>query len=193
MKTFNIISKVLCLAFVLTGFLSCGDKAALSESTAVNAVEKYLKSYPIYETTEMEIGEVRFKIKRDEQKLVAYKNLASKGYINFELSKQKKKFLSKDSIYIYEVKLTDKARPFVFKQKKEKVEVKTYEYQLDEKEQAKIELSGKKSGNAVVTLQKINTDFAELTADKNPHSSFITKSFTLKYKKEEGWVVTKDK
>ncbi|MDR1877656.1 MAG: hypothetical protein LBQ84_08555 [Flavobacteriaceae bacterium] len=185
--------KFIILTFAVAALSSCSDKATLSESTALDAVNAYLNANPNFETINMEIGEVKFKSKKDAEKLQAYKELANKGYIDFELSKQKKKFLSKDSIFTYEVKLTDKSRTFVLKQKKDKIEVKAFEYQLDEDEKAKIEISGKKSGSVVVTLKKVRTDFAVLADDKNPHSPFITKTYKLKYKKEEGWIVTKDK
>jgi hypothetical protein len=192
-NTFGRLIKIIFPILLLTGLTGCEDKEYLSESIAINAVEAYLKSNPIYEAANMQIGEVKFKLKKDENKLHAYKNLAGKGYIDFKLSKKKKKFLSKDSVFVYEVKLTDKARPFILKQKKEKVTVKSFDYQLDGKEKARIELSGKRSGKVVLTLKKTDTDFASLAEDRNPHSSFITQTFTLRYKKDKGWIVTKSK
>ena len=195
MNKHNIFStrffQQITFVFLVTGLSSCGDKAKLSDSTAREAVEMYLNSNPIFETTGLEIGEVKFKLKKEEKKLQAYKELAYKGYIDLQLSKQKKKFLSKDSIYVYEIRVTDKTKPFVLTQKKDQIEVKAFEYQLDDKEKPRIEVSGKKAGNATVLLKKINTDFAVLTQDKNPHSSFVTRTFKLRYKKEEGWVVVK--
>ncbi len=179
------------LILIFLGFISCGDKISLSENTALSTVETYLKANPVYETADFEIGEISFKGKKDADKLQAYKGLADKGYIKFELAKQKKKFLSKDSTFVYEVGLTDKSRPFVFKQKKNKAEVKTFEYRLDEKESPKVEMSGKKSANVTVHLKKTSTDFSVLTTDKNPHSSFITKTFKLRYDKEGGWTVAR--
>ncbi len=192
-KSFLRILETVIFTLLFTIFFSCGNRENLSESTAVDAIENYLKANPVYETTDLEIGEITFRGKRDADKLQAYKELASKSYIDFDLAKQKKQFLSKDSAYVYEVKLTDKSRPFVFKQKKDKAEVKTVEYQLDKKETPKIEPSGKRSANVTITLKKVKTDFASLTVDKNPNSSFITRTFKLRYDKERGWEVTRGK
>ncbi|QYN51115.1 MULTISPECIES: hypothetical protein [Apibacter] len=189
----NLLWKAAFLFIISLSFTACGDKASLSEDVALNSIEAYLKSNPIYETVEINIGEVKFSLKKDKNDLKAYKELEEKGYVNLNLVKQKKKFLSKDSVFTYEVKLTEKARPFVLKQKKETVEVKSLEYQLGDKEQARIELTGKKTAKAVLTLKKVVNDFSILGYDKNPHTDFIVKTFNLNYKKDKGWIVTKSK
>lgn len=189
----NLLWKASFLFIISLSFTACGDKASLSEDVALNSIEAYLKSNPIYETVEINIGEVKFSLKKDKNYLKAYKELEEKGYVNLNLVKQKKKFLSKDSVFTYEVKLTEKARPFVLKQKKETVEVKSLEYQLGDKEQARIELTGKKTAKAVLTLKKVANDFSILGYDKNPHTDFIVKTFNLNYKKDKGWIVTKSK
>lgn len=189
----NLLWKAAFLFIISLSFTACGDKASLSEDVALNSIEAYLKSNPIYETVEINIGEVKFSLKKDKNDLKAYKELEEKGYVNLNLVKQKKKFLSKDSVFTYEVKLTEKARPFVLKQKKETVEVKSLEYQLGDKEQARIELTGKKTAKAVLTLKKVANDFSILGYDKNPHTDFIVKTFNLNYKKDKGWIVTKGK
>lgn len=189
----NLLWKAAFLFIISLSFTACGDKASLSEDVALNSIEAYLKSNPIYETVEINIGEVKFSLKKDKNDLKAYKELEEKGYVNLNLVKQKKKFLSKDSVFTYEVKLTEKARPFVLKQKKETVEVKSLEYQLGDKEQARIELTGKKTAKAVLTLKKVANDFSILGYDKNPHTDFIVKTFNLNYKKDKGWIVIKSK
>lgn len=189
----NLVWKAAFLFIISLSFTACGDKASLSEDVALNSIEAYLKSNPIYETVEINIGEVKFSLKKDKNDLKAYKELEEKGYVNLSLVKQKKKFLSKDSVFTYEVKLTEKARPFVLKQKKETVEVKSLEYQLGDKEQTRIELTGKKTAKAVLTLKKVANDFSILGYDKNPHTDFIVKTFNLNYKKDKGWIVTKSK
>lgn len=195
MKNYKILRKCAFSLFIFSFFflgVSC-DKATLSESNAWDAVDKYLKVNPIYETVTMSLGEVKFSPNKDSRELSAYKKLAQEGYITFEAIKQKKKFLSKDSILTYEVKLTDKAKPWVLNQKKNQVEVKSIEYQLDKKDDPKIELTGKKSGKAILNLHKANTVFSILSEDNNPHTTFITQTFLLNFKKDKGWEVTKSK
>lgn len=184
--------RIFIIIILIIECVSCGDRASLSDNTALSAVQAYLKTNPIFETTIFNIGKVKFNSK-NQKELNAYKKLAAEGYIEMRLEKEKKKFLSKDSVYTYTVTLTDKTGPYVQKQKKEKVEIRTFEFQLDEKEKAKIELTSKNSGKVIVTLKKVETDFAVLNKDKNPNSPFITKTFKLKYKENEGWVVTKEK
>jgi hypothetical protein len=189
----NFLWKTVFLLIVGMTIIACRDKATLTEDVALNSIEAYLKSNPIYETVNITIGEVKFSLKKDKNDLKAYKNLEEKGYLNLMLIKQKKKFLSIDSVFTYKVKLTEKAHPYVLKQKKETVELKSLEYKLGDKEQARIELTGKKTAKAVLTLKKVTNDFSIVGYDKNPHTDFIVKTFNLSYKKDKGWIVTKSK
>jgi hypothetical protein len=189
----NFLWKAAFLFFVSMGLTACGDKATLTEDIAINSIEAYLKTNPIYETADITIGEVKFSLKKDKKDLKAYKDLDEKGYLNLSLVKQKKKFLSTDSVFTYNVKLTEKARPYVIKQKKGTVELKSLEYKLGDKEQARIELTGKKTAKVILALKKIANDFSIIGYDKNPHTDFIIKTFNLNYKKDKGWIVTKSK
>ena len=189
----NILWNISFFVILVLNIVACGDKATLSDDVALNSIEEYLKSNPIYETANITIGEVKFSVKKDKKNIKAYKELEEKGYLILNLVKQKKKFLSKDSVLTYEAKLTDKARPYVIKQKKETVTLKSLEYKLGDKEQTRFELTGKHSSKAVITLKKVNTDFSILGYDKNPNTNFITKTFNLSYKKNKGWTVTKSK
>ena len=169
---------------------SCSEKN-LSESRAMNQVEAYLSANPMYETADIAYGEVKFRAKADAGLLKAYKKLNSLGYIEMAMEQERKRFLSKDSTYVYIVKFTDKSIPFVLEKGAKKAKVKTYYYELDKSIPAHIEQKGKNKAVAVMSLKKQQTDFYEFSKDKNPHATFIKRDFSLKFDKNEGWVVTK--
>jgi len=169
---------------------SCSEKN-LSENRAIHQIETYLSANPMYETADIAYGEVKFRAKADENLLKAYKELESLGYIEIVVEKEHKRFLSKDSAYIYIVKFTDKSIPFILEKGTKKAKVKTYYYELDKSNPVHIEQKGKNKAAAVTSLKKQQTDFYKFSKDKNPHATFIKRDFSLKFDKNEGWVVTK--
>lgn len=175
---------------ILLFITACGNNAALDQSTAADLVADYLKSNPVYEADKIELGEIKFKSSSDKAELAKLKELTSKGYIEMQLQEQKKKFLSKDSVYVYMVTLTDKSKPFVLKREQNKATLKVMEYTLDEAEPATLDKAGNKTAKVTVMLKKVQNAFTVFYNDKNTGSSFITRTYKLKYNKDTGWAVT---
>lgn len=182
----NYISLFLFLLIFIAG---CGNNANLDQSTASDLITGYLKSNPVYETEKITLGEIKIKNQNDKAELAKFKELDDKGYIKVALLDQKKKFLSKNSIYIYLITLTDKSKPFILKQEQNKATVKVMEYTLDEDQPATLDKSGNKSAKVTVMLKKLENAFSIFYRDKNTGSSFITKTYKLKYEKGTGWAV----
>jgi hypothetical protein len=179
------------LYFLLLIFITgCGNNAVLEQSVASDLVTSYLKSNPVYETEKIELGEIKFKSDTDKEELSKFKDLQGKGYVEMQLQKQKKKFLSKDSVYVYIVTLTDKSKPYVLKQEQNKATLKVMEYVLDEDKPATLDKAGNKTAKVTIMLKKVKNAFTVFYKDKNNGSNFITKTYKLKYHKEAGWEVT---
>lgn len=176
----------LLLLIFITG---CGNNQVLEQSTASDLVATYLKSNPVYESEKIELGEIKFKSSSDKENLAKFKELSNKGYVEMELQKQKKKFLSKDSTYTYLVTLTDKSKPYLLKQEQNKALLKVIEYELDKDKPATIDKAGNKSAKVTIMLKKAQNAFTVFYKDKNSGSNFITKTYKLKYNKKEGWIV----
>ncbi len=177
----------LLLLIFITG---CGNNAVLEQSTASSLVAAYLKSNPVYELEKIELGEIKFKSATDKEKLAKFKELSSNGYVDMQLQKQKKKFLSKDSSYVYMVTLTDKSKTYILKQEQNKATVKVMEYVLDKDNPATLDKAGNKTAKVTVMLKKEPNAFTVFYKDKNTGSNFITKTYKLKYNKKAGWAVS---
>lgn len=176
--------------FLLIFISSCSNNADLGQSTASNLVANYLKSNPVYESEKITLGEIKFKSNSDKEELAKFKELSDKGYVEMQLQKQKKKFLSKDSAYTYLITLTNKAKPYLIKQEQNKATLKVMEYALDEEQPASLDKATNKTAKVTVMLKKAQNAFSIFYKDKNTGSEFITKTYKLKYHKKEGWAVT---
>ncbi|ACU05869.1 hypothetical protein [Pedobacter heparinus] len=179
----------LCLLFIVF-MTACSNNAVLDQSAATAIVTAYLKLNPVYETGRLELGEIKFKSKNDKAELARYRELQDKGFVEMELQDQKKKFLSKDSSYVYLISLTDKSKPFVLKQEQNRATIKVIEYAPDEDRAVSLDKSSNKTAKVTVMLKKVKNAFTVFYKDKNTGSNFITKTYKLKYKKESGWAVT---
>ena len=71
--------------------------------------------------------------------------------------------------------------------------VKMINYVLDDNKPVEFIKINDKSAKATVTLKKEGTDFYPFDNDNRASSEFITKTYKLRFKKESGWVVTKEK
>lgn len=182
-------SLYILIFLLITG---CGNNAALDQASAADLVSNYLKSNPVYETEKIDLGTIKFKSSADQEEMEKFKELDSKGYVAMELQEQKKKFLSRDSTYFYLVKLTDKAKPYIIKQEQNKATLKVMGYELDEDQPATLDKAGNKTAKVTIMLKKVQNAFSVFYKDKNTGSSFITKTYKLKYSKEAGWAVTGD-
>jgi hypothetical protein len=168
---------------------SCGTKTTINEGDASEVIVEYLSAHPEYSTTNFEFGEIKFKGKGDAEDLAKYKALEDNGLIKMTLQDSHKRFLSKDSTYIYTVELTSKAAPLVLKQGNNRATVKSATYVLDDSKPVNFEKVNNKTAKATVSLKKEPTDFAPFQRSGNA-SDFMTKTYRLKLKKDEGWVVT---
>ncbi|PZP49636.1 MAG: hypothetical protein DI598_07335 [Pseudopedobacter saltans] len=120
-----------------------------------------------------------------------YRQLANEDYITLDLVKSKKKFLSKDSSFIYSVKLTQKASPYVIKQDANSATVKAVTYELTDDKLVDFTKVNAATAKVTVSLKKVNTPFASFQKNPEENSEFLTKTYRLKYDKEEGWKVKK--
>src|SRR3982750_3431919 len=104
------------LSLIIIGLAGCKTKTTINQDEAAEVITSYLKANPEYKTTRFKFGEMKFNSTNDMFELGKYKSLASKGLVTISLKEAKKKFLSKDSSYVYQITLTDKASPLVLKQ-----------------------------------------------------------------------------
>lgn len=169
--------------------ISCDNKS-LNSSKALAAIESYMETQPIYESTTFHIGETKLRTRKDAELIKNYQQLADEGYLNLSDFTAKKRFLAKDSIWQGTIQLTAKAHPFVLEQKGNKIKIKTIKYLVDKDNGFQLDSKGKKSALATVMLKKNPTPFYFLKEDKSPHTEFITKKFKMKYAEETGWRIT---
>lgn len=177
------------LPFIL---FSCGDKKNLTERVALNELAFHLENNPVFETVILEYGDVKFNSQKDAEKLENYQLLEKYGYVDLQLEKEKKKFLSKDSIYTYTIHLKDKSIPYVIKKNDKTFEVKSFYYELDQDQGALIEQTGKNRVKVTVTLLRQDTDFSMFDEkSKAANSTYIKKSYNFRFDEQSGWQVSK--
>jgi len=176
--------------FLFAITLTSCDNKSLNSAKAITAIESYMETQPIYESTTFHIGETKLKTKKDAELIASYQQLADEGYLNLSDFTAKKRFLAKDSLWQGTIKLTPKSHPFVLEQKGNKIKIKTIEYLVDKDNGFQLDAKGKKSATATVMLKKQPTPFYFLKEDKSPHTEFITKKFKMKYAEETGWRIT---
>nr|WP_314803825.1 hypothetical protein [uncultured Capnocytophaga sp.] len=181
MKRYSFFILVFCLILV-----ACSD-GKLSSSRAKELIEDSLEAKPLYETAHFSLGEVKYRTQKDGDKIKQLKKLEEDDYISIEELKVKKKWLSNDSVWVVNIKCTDKALPFITELKENRAKVKTIEYILTEEIQ--IEQKNEKVATIIATLQKKETPFGFLSK-KNNLQDYIQKKFKAKYQEKE-WILTK--
>lgn len=180
------------VGIILFFVAACSDRKNLNERTAISEIAYHLESNPVFETAILQYGEVKFTTPKDEEKLANYASLEQYGYVQMELQKEKKKFLSRDSILTYNIHLQDKTIPFVIKKTDNSFEVRTFYYELDESQGVLIEQTGKNRAKVTVTLLRKDTDFAMFDdKSKASNSSFIKKSYNFRFDEQNGWQVSR--
>lgn len=177
------------IATVTIAFGACKNIATINEEEASKVVVDHLKGNPEYKTDRFNFGEMKFNSKKDMVELEKYKTLANEGYVALSLISADKKFLSKDSSYVYQIKLTDKASDFVLKQDEDKATVKVVNYELASEKPVNFSRVNDNNAKVTVSLKKVNTPFAPFQKNSNENSNFITKTYRLKLDKEEGWKI----
>lgn len=182
--------KKIALFFLLMVIAACSSES-LSVKQATNLIETHTEKYPYFEKTNLQLGEQKYSVRKDSAELSVLRNLASQDLISLKTISSHKKLLSKDSVLVVNIGLTTKAADFVIDQKKNKAQVKTYLFTIQEDSDVQLELNSKTKATASAKLIKITTPFAGLSKDKNPNAAFITQKFILKYNKETGWYVAR--
>jgi len=179
------------LSFLIIGFAGCKTKTTINQEEAGNVITDYLTANPEYKTTRFNFGEIKFSSKSDKQDLAKYKILEGAGMVTLSLKEANKKFLSKDSSFVYQITLTEKASSLVLKQDEDKATVKVVEYILSDEKPVDFSQVNSSTAKVTVSLKKVNTDFAPFDKNASENSSFITKTYKLKLSKDEGWKVQK--
>jgi hypothetical protein len=181
--------KLIIAACIATAFTACKNTSTINADEAGKVITTYLQGKPEFKTTKFDFGQLKFNSEAEYKELAKYKQLANEGYITLTLLSAKKKFLSKDSSFTYNAKLTDLSKEFILKQENDKATVKAVSYQLTEEKPVDFSKVNDATAKVTVSLQKENTPFAQF--QKNPHenSDFITKTYRLTFDKEKGWQV----
>ena len=187
MKRSAIFLIIAIISFHING---CGNKTTINDDEAASVISNYLDENPEYKTASFTFGEMKFRQNKDQEELNKYKELEESGYISMTLQEQKKVFLSKDSSFVFLIKLTEKSAPFVLDQGNDKAKVKTIIYEMDNDKPVNFVKTNDNSAKATVTLVKVETDFYPFDNNKGSNSEFITKTYKLRHKKDEGWVVS---
>ena len=175
---------------LLAAFLSlaaCSD-GKLTPSQAKDLVEESLEGKPLYETAYITLGEVKLRTQKDGEKIKQIKRLEDEDYLSLEEIKMKKKWLSNDSVWVVNIKCTDKALPYIIELKETRAKVKTLEYTLSD--EATVEQKGEKTATITATLLKKETPFSFLNK-KAGGQDFIQKKYKAKYREKEGWILSK--
>jgi hypothetical protein len=180
---------ILTTLIAATLFVACKNTSTINTDEAGKVITQYLKAHPEYKTTKFDFGELKFNSDKEYVELDNYKKLANEGYITLTLLSANKKFLSKDSSYVYSAKLTQKASEFVLKHDDNKATVKAISYELADEKPVDFSKVNDATAKVTVSLKKTNTPFAAFQKNPEENSDFVTRTYKLKYDEEEGWSV----
>ena len=179
--------KYIILLAAFLSFTACSD-GKLTPSQAKDLVEESLEGKPLYETAYITLGEVKLRTQKDGEKIKQIKRLEDEDYLSLEEIKMKKKWLSNDSVWVVNIKCTDKALPYIIELKETRAKVKTLEYTLSD--EVTVEQKGEKTATITATLLKKETPFSFLNK-KAGGQDFIQKKYKAKYREKAGWTLSK--
>ncbi|MGV3546054.1 MAG: hypothetical protein ACO1N4_03260 [Pedobacter sp.] len=185
------MKKTILVILIASTLFACKNTSTINTDEAGKVIITYLKGNPEYKTTRFDFGELKFNTEKEYAELENYRQLANDGYITLTRLSAKKKFLSKDSSYVYSAKLTQKASEYVLKQDADKATVKAVTYELTDEKPVDFSKVNDATAKVTVSLKKVNTPFAAFQKKPEENSEFLTKTYRLKYDKEEGWKVRK--
>ena len=117
---------LLFILFITIFINGCGNETTINENEASDVIADYLESNPEYKTASFNFGEMKFKGEKDQEELKKYEALEENGLIKMDLIEGKKRFLSKDSTYVYQISLTE--RPHRWFSVREKIKQKLRPY-----------------------------------------------------------------
>lgn len=183
----NLSLLIISLLFIT----SCNTSGEITSAHAEGLVEEYLALNPHYETAYFDTNKMRLSSKKDAELIETIRDLEDQGLIEIVDENSRKKWFSKDSVFVITPNLTKEALPYVVKQAKNRTEVKTVEYELDDSRDILFTRKTDKSVSFNAILLKKKTPFYSFGKDKNPNSEFITKEFKAKYVEEKGWILVR--
>lgn len=174
---------------IFCGFLlfSCKTDTDLNSTKAERLVAEYLEVNPHFETTNFNTNRMRLSSKNDEDLIAQLQTLEADGWIEIVDEKSRKRWFSKDSVFIITPSLTTKSLPYIVQQNRNNTEVKTIVYELDKSRGIIFNRKSKKTATFNAVLMKNKTPFYDFGKDQNPNSDFITKSFRARFSEGEGW------
>lgn len=185
MKTFIL------LPFCFLWLFSCTPKGELTAKDAQELIIDHLEQHPIFEQGKFDTSKQRIDSKKERELLTSLEKLQEEGLIEINNEKTRKKWFTKDSIFVVTTNLTKKALPYVVQQNKNHTLVKTILYKLNESKEVVIEKKSEKNAVCTVFLDKEKTPFYYFGDDSTPKSDFISRKFKLKFSEQEGWKVAK--
>ncbi len=177
-------------AIALLGLVACNTSNKINTDEAMTLITEYLEENPQYETGKFNTHKQKLVTDKDKELIDAIQQLAEEGLIDINNEKVRKRWFSKDSVYIITPTLTQEALPYLVKQNKNNAEVKTIIYKLNEKK-ITMEKSTEKVMVCIAVLDKEKTPFYNFGKDPYPNASFITQKFKLKYNEKTGWKIIK--
>lgn len=179
------------LPFCFLWLFSCTPKGELTTKDAQELIIHHLEQYPVFEKGKFDTSKQRIDSKKERELLAILEKLQEDGLIEINNEKTRKKWFSKDTIFVVTANLTKKALPYVVQQNKNHTLVKTILYNLNESREVVIEKKSEKSAVCTVFLDKERTPFYYFGDDSSPKSDFISRKFKLKFSEEEGWKIAK--
>lgn len=171
-------------------FFGCKSDKELTTSSLEMLISNYLKEKPLFEVGDFNVEKQRLDMKKDKELIKVIQKLTEEGFVQIDNEKTRKKWFSKDSVYVIEPVLTKQALPYVVSHHKKKTVVKTIIYTLNTQEFS-IEKKNETTAVCTAILDKEKTPFYLFGKDPNPKSEFITRKFRLKYDENLGWKVIK--
>lgn len=174
---------------ILSTLFACKQSTSINAEDAGEKISAYLETHPEAKSEKFKFGEVKFNSKSEMEQLTEYRRLADSGYVAMTMIEAKKKFLSSDSAFTYNIRLTEKSKPYVIEQKSDKAEVRVILYQFAGEKPVDFSIVNDNNAKATVSLKKIATPFYFLMSKDKGNSDFITKTYKLRFEKDKGWAV----
>ena len=111
-------------------FFGCKSDKELTTSSLEMLISNYLKEKPLFEVGDFNVEKQRLDMKKDKELIKVIQKLTEEGFVQIDNEKMRKKWFSKDSVYVIEPVLTKQALPYVVSHHKKKTVVKTIIYTL---------------------------------------------------------------
>jgi hypothetical protein len=181
---------LIAIATIFITLVACNTSNKINTDEATTLITEYLEENPLYETGKFNTNKQKLVTNKDKEFIESIQRLSDEGLIAINNEKTRKKWFSKDSVYVISPTLTEEALPYLVKQNKNSAQVKTIIYKLNNKK-ITLEKSTEKMATCVVVLDKEKTPFYSFGKDPYPNSNFITQKFKLKYNEKSGWKIIK--